>query len=210
MHERQQYLYVLFSATPYRMGRWIRTVTREPYNHVSIATEEDLKKLYSFARHHERTPFYGGFVTEHPCRYHRRGKTAGIQLYRIPLTREQWERLGCILSDMDRHSEHYLYNHLSAMIAPLHLKVPVRDAFTCAEFVVNILNWLELDLDLDPRKFYTIGAIARRLADYHVYTGSFPTEADSDPDFFAPYSLPISLLYSTENFLKLLWRAAIS
>lgn len=147
----QKYLYVLFSATPYRMGRWIRFVTGEPYNHVSIATGEDLTSLYSFARRYYRTPFYGGFVAEDPCRYRHNGVTANIRLYRLPLTSKQWQRLQDMLADMREHADRYLYNHLSAMAAPLHLKVRVRKAFTCAEFTVNVLS--TLGFDFDPNRF---------------------------------------------------------
>ena len=66
MDEETEYLYVVFSATPYRMGKLIRFVTREPYNHVAISTEASLTRMYSFARRFYRTPFYGGFVTEEP------------------------------------------------------------------------------------------------------------------------------------------------
>ena len=74
--EQQKSLYVLFSATPYRMGKCIRFITGEPYNHVSIATEEDLRECYGFARRYYETPFYGGFVTERPSRYIHNGPAA--------------------------------------------------------------------------------------------------------------------------------------
>ena len=47
MDEEAEYLYVVFSATPYRMGKLIRFVTREPYNHVAISTEASLPRMSS-------------------------------------------------------------------------------------------------------------------------------------------------------------------
>lgn len=202
----QKYLYILFSATPYRMGRMIRRVTGEPYNHVAIATEEDLRDLYAFARRYYHTPFYGGFVTEHPFRYHHNGVTADIRLYRLPLTNRQWDKLNALLEKMRGRAERYLYNHLSAMLAPLHLKVRVRDAFTCAEFAVSVLS--TLGFDFDTNRFYTIGDIAQRLESYHIYTGEFPTRSEADPAFFAPHPLPHPLASSAKNILRLLWRRA--
>ncbi len=199
-------LYVLFSSTPYRMGRWIRLVTGEPYNHVSISTQADLATLYSFARRYYRTPFYGGFVAEHPSRYHHGGRSAAICLYRLPLTPAQWQQLQKLLASMGRDQEKYLYNHLSALAAPLHRKFPIRDAFTCAEFTVAILS--ALGFDFDVRRFYTIGAIARRLEPYHIYTGAFPVDSEADPAFFALNPVSHPLWASTRSFLQLLWRAA--
>lgn len=207
MPDDQKYLYVLFSATPYRMGRWIRRITGEPYNHVAIATEEDLKQLYAFARRYYRTPFYGGFVEEHPCRYHHNGVTADIRLYRLPLTQRQWDTLQTLLAGMREQSERYLYNHLSALAAPLHIKVRVRDAFTCAEFAVSVLS--TLGFDFDANRFYTIGGIARRLDEYHIYTGRFPIKGETDPSFFAPRPLSHPVFASTRSFLILLWRKAL-
>lgn len=204
----QKYLYVLFSATPYRMGSLIRRVTGEPYNHVAIGTEADLRRLYAFARRYYRTPFYGGFVTEKPCRYHHNGVTADIRLYRLPLTQSQWQALDTLLQGMRDHAERYLYNHLSALTAPLHIKIRVRDAFTCAEFAVKVLS--ALGFDFDPHKFYTLGAIARRLEPYHFYSSPFPVENEPDSSFFAPAPVPHPLLATSRSFLTLLWRKALS
>lgn len=202
--DEQKYLYVLFSATPYRMGRCIRFVTGEPYNHVSIATGEDLTSIYSFARRYYCTPFYGGFVSEDPCRYRHNGKTANIRLYRLPLTSRQWQRLQDMLEDMKDHADRYLYNHLSAIVAPLHLKVRVRKAFTCAEFTVNVLSML--GFDFNPNRFYTIGAIAERLSAYHIYTGDFPENRGRDNSFFHPHPVAHPIAASARDLLRLFWR----
>ena len=202
--DEQKYLYVLFSATPYRMGRMIRTVTGEPYNHVSIATGEDLSCIYSFARRYYCTPFYGGFVSEDPCRYRHKGRTADIRLYRLPLTSGQWRRLDAMLEDMKLHADRYLYNHLSAIAAPLHFKIRVRQAFTCAEFTVNVLS--NLGFDFDPNRFYSIGDIAKRLGSYHIYTGLFPQSKVRDYSFFQPRPVYQAFYASARDLLRLFWR----
>ncbi len=204
MRDGQNYLYVVFSATPYRMGRWIRYVTGEPYNHVSISTQEDLSDLYAFARRFYRTPFYGGFVSEHPCRFHHKGIAAKIRLYRLPLTSRQWDKLQEILAVMREQSDRYLYNHLSALMAPLHIKVRVRKAFTCAEFAVSVLS--TLGFDFEPRHFYTIGDIADRLESYHFYSGEFPSVSEEDAGFFHPHPVDHPLMVSTRDLLRLFWR----
>lgn len=204
----QKYLYVVFSATPYRMGAAIRAVTREPYNHVAIAMEKDLRKLYAFARRYYRTPFYGGFVTEAPCRYHHRGRTATIRVCRVPVTEVQWEALRSRLEAMSARADHYLYNHLSAAVAPLHRKIRVRDAYTCAEFAVSVLK--ELDYGFQPRRFYSIGAIAEALEPYRVYDGDFPLPPDSADPFFAPRSLPGTLFLTVRDLAALFWRKALA
>lgn len=206
--EDQKYIYVLFSATPYRMGSMIRFVTGEPYNHVAIALEEDLSELYAFARRYYHTPFYGGFVTEYPYRYHHNGATAQVRICRIPVTEAQLDALRQRVQTMDAQSHRYLYNHLSALTAPIHRKVNVRDAYTCAEFVVSVLSSLRLDFDI--RRFYTIGDIAEKLTPYHIYSGEFPVPPEEDAAFFQPHPVRHPLYRSTRDLLRLFWRKAIA
>ena len=208
MNRQQKYLYVLFSATPYRMGRMIRFVTGEPYNHVAIAMEEDLNELYAFARRYYHTPFYGGFVTEHPYRYHHNGSTAQIRLCRLPVSEDQWQQLRQRLSRMSANPERYLYNHLSALLAPLHLKVTVKDAFTCAEFTISVLQ--QLGYDFTSKKFYSIGDIAEKLEIYRFYDGEFPVPPEEGSSFFDPHPIRHPIFASTRDFLALLWRKAMA
>ncbi len=206
--ENQKYLYVLFSATPYRLGRWIRLATGEPYNHVAIATEEDLRECYGFARRYYQTPFYGGFVTERPSRYRHDDRISSIRLYRLPLTLVQWQQLVSLLEHMRSCPERYLYNHLSAITAPIHLKIRVKDAFTCAEFVVMVLS--RLGFDFNPAHFYSIGDIAARLERYCVYTGYFPTQDEEEHSFFQECPVRHPLYASARSFFALLWRKALA
>lgn len=206
MENSQKYLYVLFSATPYRMGHMIRFVTGEAYNHVAIAMEEDLKQIYAFARRYYHTPFYGGFVTERPCRYHHNGTTARICLYRLPISKEQWQALSLRLAEMHVNAEHYLYNHLSAAAAPFHRKVRVKDAYTCAEFTVSVLQ--ELGYDFSPKRFYSIGDIAKKLENYRFYDGEFPVQPEGGSSFFAPNPVRHPIYASARAFFALFWRKA--
>lgn len=208
MDAEQKNLYVLFSATPYRMGRMIRFVTREPYNHVAIALDADLNELYAFARRYYRTPFYGGFVTERSSRYHHNGTAANICLCRLPVTQTQWERLNQRLSHMCDHPNRYLYNHLSALAAPFHYKIDVRDAFTCAEFTVSVLQ--ELGFGFSSWKFYSIGDIAKKLEIFRCYEGQFPVPPEENTGFFDPHPVRHPLFTSTRDILKLIWRKAIA
>ena len=204
MDGSQDCIYVLFSATPYRMGRVIRLVTGEPYNHVSIAMEENLRELYAFARRHYHTPLYGGFVTEHPARYHHKDAAAQISLYRLPVSHAQKASLYRRLAQMGADPERYLYNHLSALAAPFHRKITLRDAFTCAEFTVSVLQ--ELGLDFQTGKFYSIGDIAKKLEEHRFYEGVFPLPPDDADVFFAPYPVAHPLFATARDFLALFGR----
>lgn len=185
-------IYIVFSATPYRMGRFIRRFTGEDYNHVSISLDRELTQMYGFARRFYRTPFYGGFVKESLSRYHLGGEAATIRVCRLPVTAEQYEHLKQLLETMHAQRQRYLYNHFSAAATILRRPVKLTDAYTCIEFCVQILHSVGIDLDI--KKYYTVGDVEKLLRPHTVYTGPAPKPEHPDEEFFAkkPVPYPIS------------------
>lgn len=178
-----QFIYIVFSATPYRMGKFIRSFTGETYNHVSIALDRQLTRMYGFARRYYHTPFYGGFVRESLSRYHVRGKATDVRLCRLPVAAAQHEALEQLLLQMEQNQEHYLYNHLSAAFSVLRRPIKVKDAYTCVEFCVHILK--DLGIDVDPDRYYTVGEVEQLLRSYEIYTGPMPEPQEYDAAYYA-------------------------
>lgn len=179
----QKYLYIVFSSTPYRVGKMIRKVTRQKFNHVSIALDADLKQMYGFARRYYRTPLYGGFVQESTSRYHVRGKITQIQLCRIPVTQERYEALENRVSDMYANQDRYLYNHLAAISSIFRRTVPVKDAYICVEFGVSMLH--DAGMDIDPKKFYSIADLMEIMRPYTIYSGPIPDAEFIDENYYS-------------------------
>lgn len=174
----QKYLYVVFSRTPYRIGRAIRVVTGFSYNHVSLALEQD-GTLYSFARKYGNVPFYAGFVQESPLRYRHRGRLAEILVCRIPVTEEQHRAVAQKLDSMQREPRRYLYNLFSAATAPLHHRVLIPQCYTCVEFVAAMLVLGGVLREEERSRFWAISALAERLAPHEYYRGIFPIGEES-------------------------------
>jgi len=110
--ENQNYIYLIFSATPLKMGAMIRTLTQNPYNHISVALKEDAKFFFSFARYNLYSPLAGGFIKESRERFFSNdGMPSKIKVYAIPVSVP-------ILSQGNRptfmsfelHKESYMYN----------------------------------------------------------------------------------------------------
>lgn len=197
------YIYIVFSSTPNRIGRMVRRVTGEVYNHASIALDEDLGRMYGFARRFYRMPLYGGFVRESLSRYHQNGQAARICVCRLPVTEEQYEALEKQFSSMYENRQHYLYNHLSAMGAVIRRRVYARDAYTCIEFCVQILH--SLGVEVDPRKYYSICDIERMLCSYCIYTGPVPA-GNYDAEFYQNTPVTFPILRTLRDIFKLLPR----
>ena len=57
-------IYIMVSQTGTNCSKILQFFTRAPYNHASIALDEDLNSLYSFARQNLYIPLIAGFVKE--------------------------------------------------------------------------------------------------------------------------------------------------
>lgn len=169
----QKNLYIVFSATPYRMGRAIRAVTHFEYNHVSLALSET-GSLYSFARKYGNVPLCGGFVEESPLRYRNRGRRARIFVCRVPVTEEQHAAVVRRLHAIKRERQRYVYNLFSAAAAPLHRRVNLPRSYTCVEFVVALLAESGVIPAEEKGQFWSISALMKRLAPFGIYHGPFP------------------------------------
>ncbi|MBQ8797260.1 MAG: hypothetical protein IJZ56_03600 [Oscillospiraceae bacterium] len=200
----KHYIYIVFSSTPYKIGKLIRRVTRETYNHISISLDKDLTQMYSFSRRYYRLPLYGGFVHESRSRYHVKGIATDICLCALPVTARQYATLNNLLQGMHRRSRFYIYNHLSVLGAVIHKPIRARDAYTCVEFCVKVLR--ELGIDIQPNKFYSVGDIQTLLAPYIVYSGAMPEPEGFDEEYYAEKPVPHPTLTTLREMLKLLPR----
>lgn len=197
-------IYIVFSATPYRIGRMIRHVTKESYNHVSISLDERLTQMYAFARRCYYTPLHGGFVHEYPSRYTLNGQSAEICLCKLPISQAQFKVLKAEIAQMYENKEQYLYNHLSALTAIAHKRVAVKDAYTCVEFCVQILH--KLAFDISPNQFYTVGDLKKILAPYIIYTGQIPQAEEKNNAFFAQQPIFLSIINTLRDMARLIPR----
>lgn len=196
----EKYLYIIFSSVPTKIGKLIRTITRFPYNHLSISLDPELKSMYSFARRYYSTPFYGGFVHESISRYHIKTKQSQIILCRIPITSEQFHSLSQKLQTMLENNDRYIYNHLSAITSIIHKNIKLTDAYMCTEFVVEILH--SIGIHIDPKAFYSIRDLEKMLHCFVIYTGPIPEADIYDATFFTRRPLPHPWLSTIAAFIR--------
>ncbi|MBR2721512.1 MAG: hypothetical protein IKB75_01905 [Clostridia bacterium] len=200
--EPKCYLYVVFSATPYKMGKFLRTVTRGQYNHVSVTSFSDLHELYSFARYYRNTPFWGGFVKESAARYCNGGRVASIRVCAIPIDRKCFDAVQRFLGHIQSTSEDYSYNLPSALCAPIRRRVYLKNSYTCVEFVSDLLIKCHACEELNADEYYTISKLLRRLEAYIVYEGDFPHMYSGYADAF---DIRQPIWYATSKTLLQNW-----
>lgn len=169
---KEKYLYLVFSVTPYKVGKVIRFFTNYNFNHVSVSLSPDLKKLYTFARRYRNVPFCGGFVTESPLRFKNKGRLAEIKVFKIPVSEESFKGASDFLFSVKSAPDLYVYNMLSAIFSLVRLKIRIPQSFTCAEFAAEMLSRAVPEESFDPDKFYSIKDLGKLLEKYTVYEGS--------------------------------------
>lgn len=175
-------LYVVFSATPLKIGSMIRVITRGEYNHVALSFEKDLSRLYSYARYHKSTPFYGGFVEESAARYKHKNRVAKIYVCAIPLTCAVHSKIKKHIDSMQASPERHKYNMFSAAVTPISKRIRIDGCYTCIEFVTSVLSMIFSDIS--DGEFYTIEALRKRLSKYHIYGGPFPSHQDVKDEIY--------------------------
>ena len=200
----EKYIYIVFSATPYAIGRAIRRITAEHYNHVSISLDQELSQMYGFARRYYRLPLYGGFVKENISRYRIGNRNARICVCRVSVKADRFHALQAQLFQMHRNQDRYLYNHFSVLTSPFRKRIRLKDAYTCVEFVSQILS--QLDILPETGGYRSVGDLEKLLRPHRMYIGPVPEADEFDSTFFSPQPVPHPFLTTTGAFFALFGR----
>jgi len=207
--ENQNYIYLIFSATPLKMGAMIRTLTQNPYNHISVALKEDAKFFFSFARYNLYSPLAGGFIKESRERFFSNdGMPSKIKVYAIPVSVPIYHKVTDRLHEFELHKESYMYNTFSAILLPIGRICRIQNTFTCAEFAADILMQAEV-LDASYiEKPITIKQLEILFSGYHIYEGDMPDtdgNCKNHTDLYFQKQNPLMITSVTiRHFFKLL------
>lgn len=193
-----QHLYVMLSRTDTGMGRLIRFVTGEEYNHVSLCLDGDLQHFVSFARYRRDVPLAGGYVPETAARLRACGKSMPVRIYKIDICQEDADQLAELFQMAGRTS--LVYNSLGALLGRWHIRCAIPGAYTCLEFAGRILG-----------NFYsTITALEEALEGFEIYHGELFDILNSstrrDDVFFEKRGFGRGTWDTLKHFKTLLWR----
>jgi hypothetical protein len=134
-------IYVVISQTGTILSRFLKLVTRAPYNHVSLSLSRDLQTMYSFGRINPYNPFLGGFVRESPSfGTFKRFSNTTVMVLEISVSLEVYERIRRRLNEMLAEQKKYHYNYIGLGLAAFHIRWQQKYHYYCSEFVKDILS----------------------------------------------------------------------
>lgn len=134
-------LYLVLTRTNTNLAKAIRFFTKRSYNHVSIALDDRLDRLYSFGRRRPRNPFFAGFVREDILTgfYHYFNDTTCI-IYELSVSELQWSRLQGYLTPFLSDPMRYKFNFIGLILCGLSIPFSPKNTYFCSQFISEALE----------------------------------------------------------------------
>ena len=140
-------IYILLSRTGTFPSRVIRFLSRMPYAHASIAFDENLDEMYSFARKRVHYPFYCGLIDEDINKgIFGKKKATKCLVLRLPVTEDEYERAHKSVESFKADRKKYGYNYLGVFAARVHIAVERKYDYFCSQFVDKVLQMSGINL----------------------------------------------------------------
>lgn len=174
-------VYVVFSSTPYKIGKFIRIFTGEFYNHVSIMFDENMLEAYSFGRKHVDTAFYGGIIKDSVSRYKKNGVVADVSICRISVDDDAYSNALNMAKTMYENKQYYVYNFFSAVVSIFQKRIFIENSFTCVEFCAFILSMMTDKIQKNG--FYSVEDLYEIFKEFSVYKGEFNISGEEDEEY---------------------------
>lgn len=149
-------IYVILTDTGTVFNRLIKMYTKDPYNHVSIAFDPDLKEVFSFGRKKEHNPIIAGFARENMD--HMLFKNANSAVFELECDNPAaYWKVRKYVRKFELNEENYRYNLLGVLALMFKINIERNDAFFCSQFVASIFEYSGIPLFDKPCVFVTPG-----------------------------------------------------
>jgi hypothetical protein len=135
---REKKIFILLTDTETILTRLIKSYTKKPYNHASIAFDAELMEVYSFGRKSAKNPFIGGFVREDIDSVIFR--QADCALYSLNITAAEFQKMYQYIQEIASEKEKYHYNFIGLFGVLFQKPIKRKNAFFCSQFVASVLK----------------------------------------------------------------------
>ncbi len=141
METEHKELFIVLSQSGSLVSRALKLYTRAEYNHVSLALDSDLERMYSFGRKYAFYPFPGGFVTESASfGTFKRFINSKIVILKLKTDIKTYLEISEFLKEMNEERGKYRYNYLGILYAVFKKNRKKEYEYYCSEFVKEVLQ----------------------------------------------------------------------
>ena len=204
------YVYILITRTPTFVGKVIRRVLDNKYNHMSISLDKDLTEVYSFGRKSVKNFMDGGPTKES---YHTlsvgTGETVDLCVFKIPVTKMQYERLKTFIDNVFEDADGYIYNFADALGRVFRRKIRVNKCYTCIEFCSEALEYAKIEIGKKLYNVSNLDEVRKILKRYIAYEGRYRAYPDvflevteNDIDFLKKNGFYKEFKHTAKSFKK--------
>ena len=142
-------VYIILTYTGTIPAKLIKFWTRKKWSHVSISLDEQLTKMYSFARLGNYNMFNAGFLHEYKNKgVFKRFKNTDALIGYIEITNRQYKRIEQDILNIEKEKEKYHFNIKGFLGVTIKKRIIRKNYFYCAEFVRYILEQAYIKTDL--------------------------------------------------------------
>ena len=135
-----KYIYIILSQTGSIVSEWLKTFTKDEYNHVSISLDEKLDEMCSFGRYYAYFPFWGGFVKESTKKGSlKRFKNTKSLIIKLEANEEDINNVRMEINEMFASKRKYRYDMIGVVLAKFGKNKKRKYRYYCSDFVKEIL-----------------------------------------------------------------------
>lgn len=132
----QRNLYIILARTPTLPAKIIRIFTGGRYAHASLSLDENLTRMYSFARLHTYLPLPGGFIKECTGKgVFGRFPDTEICVIKIATDFYSYRKVESFVNLIYDNRKLYKYNLLGVILAAFNKRFSRKYKYYCSEFV---------------------------------------------------------------------------
>lgn len=134
-------IYIILTRSNTLISQIIGLITKEPFTHASVAFDDNLDKMYSFARFYPYMPLPAGLQVENIRGgfYKNRSRMPCALLSLAVDEKTYYEAKSYVYSMMCRRAE-LRYSILGLILCNFHIRYEFRNHFFCSQFVSKVLE----------------------------------------------------------------------
>lgn len=134
-------IYIILTCSASLPSRLIRFCTGETYTHVSIAFDDDIRAMYSFARRYASLPLPAGLVEEHiDGRFYRNQGNIPCRVLTMTVTNREYHTLKSTVYNMLCRADEYRYSIVGLLFCKFRIPLEIPGYFFCSQFVAKLLG----------------------------------------------------------------------